>query len=52
MSRAVAAGTAERGTMPILTIGFAWWLLGESISLAQTAGTALVVLGILSIGRR
>ncbi|MGB8301457.1 MAG: EamA family transporter [Azonexus sp.] len=37
---------------PLLTIGFGWWLLNESISVAQMAGAALVVAGILIVSRR
>ena len=52
--RRIGAGRASLFGMvgPILTIGFGWWLLGESISLAQTVGAALVVLGILIVSRR
>ncbi|HEX6735920.1 MAG TPA: DMT family transporter [Azonexus sp.] len=37
---------------PMLTIVFGWWLLDEAISLAQLAGAALVVVGILIVSRR
>lgn len=37
---------------PLLTIGFGWWLLGESLSLAQGVGAALVVAGILIVSRK
>lgn len=37
---------------PLLTIGFGWWLLGESVSLAQGVGAALVVAGILIVSRK
>lgn len=37
---------------PLLTIVFGWWLLGETVSLAQGIGAALVVLGILIVSRR
>ncbi len=44
------------GTLgPVLTIFFSWWLLGEAISLAQMAGTGLVLAGVWlvsSSGRR
>ncbi len=52
--RRVGAGQASLFTMvgPILTIGFGWWLLGESISSVQVAGAALVVLGILFVSHR
>jgi drug/metabolite transporter (DMT)-like permease len=52
--RRIGAGQASLFGMvgPILTIGFGWWLLGESVSLAQMAGAALVVMGILIVSRR
>lgn len=52
--RRLGAGRSALFTMigPLLTIAFGWWLLGESISLAQIAGAALVVLGILVVSRR
>lgn len=37
---------------PLLTIGFGWWLLGESLSLAQGIGAVLVVAGILIVSRK
>lgn len=37
---------------PLATIGFAAWLLGEPLSLAQVGGAALVIAGIAVIGRR
>ena len=38
------------GTLgPALTIFFSWWLLGEPISLAQMAGTGLVLAGVLLV---
>jgi drug/metabolite transporter (DMT)-like permease len=44
------------GTLgPVLTIFFSWWLLGEPISIAQMAGTALVLAGVLlasGVGRQ
>jgi drug/metabolite transporter (DMT)-like permease len=52
------AGSAPGGSSlfsmvgPLLTIGFGWWLLNESISLAQMAGAALVLLGVLIVSRR
>ena len=36
----------------ILTIVFAWMLLAEPVSLAQLAGAALVVAGVLLVSRR
>ena len=52
--RRIGAGQASLFGMvgPMLTIAFGWWLLGESISLAQLAGAALVVVGILIVSRR
>lgn len=52
--RRVGAGRASLFAMvgPLLTIGFGWWLLNESISVAQMAGAALVVAGILIVSRR
>ena len=52
--RRLGAGRASLFGMvgPMLTIGFAWWLLDESISLAQMIGAALVVVGILIVSRR
>ena len=52
--RQLGAGRASLFGMvgPMLTIGFAWWLLDESISLAQMIGAALVVVGILIVSRR
>jgi drug/metabolite transporter (DMT)-like permease len=48
-----SAKAAMIGTLgPILTIFFGWWLLGESISLAQMAGATLVLAGVLLISRR
>ena len=52
--RSLGAGRTSLFGMvgPLLTIGFGWWLLDESISLAQMAGAALVLLGILMVSRR
>jgi drug/metabolite transporter (DMT)-like permease len=52
--RRIGAGRAALvGTLgPVLTIFFGWLLLGEQISAAQLAGAALVVAGILVVGRR
>ena len=47
-SRSVLIGTLG----PVLTIFFGWLLLDEPISLAQMAGTALVVAGVLQVSRR
>lgn len=37
---------------PLATIGFAVWLLGEPLSIAQMAGAALVIAGIALVSRR
>lgn len=52
--RRLGAGQASLIAMvgPILTIGFGWWLLDESISLAQLGGAGLVVVGILIVSCR
>lgn len=52
--RQLGAGRASLFGMigPMLTIGFGWWLLNEHISLAQMAGAALVVAGILIVSRK
>ncbi len=52
--RRIGAGRASLYGMvgPILTIGFGWWLLGEHISAAQTAGAVFVVIGILIVSRK
>ena len=52
--RRLGAGQASLIAMvgPILTIGFGWWLLDESISVAQLGGAGLVVVGILIVSRR
>jgi len=52
--RSLGAGRAALFGMvgPLLTIGFGWWLLDESISLAQMAGAGLVLIGILMVLRR
>lgn len=52
--RCIGAGHSALFGMvgPLLTIGFGWWLLDEPISLAQTAGAGLVVVGILIVSRR
>jgi len=52
--RRIGAGRASLYGMvgPLLTIAFGWLLLDEHISLAQMAGAALVVIGILIVSRR
>jgi len=37
---------------PLATIGFAGWLLGEPLSLAQLLGAALVIAGVVLVSRR
>lgn len=47
-----AAKSVLIGTLgPVLTIFFGWWLLDEAISLAQLAGAALVLAGVLLASR-
>jgi drug/metabolite transporter (DMT)-like permease len=52
--RRVGAGTAALvGTLgPVLTIFFAWSILGEHLSTWQVAGTALVVAGVYLAGKK
>ncbi len=52
--RRIGAGRSALFGMigPILTIGVAWWLLGEHISAAQSAGAVFVVIGILIVSRK
>lgn len=47
-SKTVLIGTLG----PVLTIFFGWWLLNEPISLAQMAGTGLVLAGVLLVSWR
>ena len=47
-ARSVLIGTIG----PVLTIFFGWWILGEPMSLAQVAGTGLVLVGVLLVSRR
>jgi len=47
-ARAVLIGTLG----PMLTIFFGWWLLAEAVSMAQLAGAALVLAGVLLVSRR
>ena len=46
--RAVLIGTLG----PLVTIAMGWWVLGEAMSAWQLAGAALVVAGVLLVGRR
>ena len=52
--RRLGAGRASLFGMvgPMLTIGFGWWLLDETISLHQLLGAALVVFGIAIVSRK
>lgn len=52
--RRIGSGRAALiGTIgPLLTIVFGWWLLGETISVWQLAGMALVVAGVVLVSRR
>ena len=47
-SRSVLIGTLG----PVLTIFFGWWILDEPLSLAQMAGTGLVLFGVYLVSRR
>lgn len=50
IARLGAGQAAAVGTMgPVLTVGAAWLLLGESLSLLQIGGLALVMLGVARI---
>ena len=52
IARIGAARSVLIGTIgPVLTIFFGWWILGEPMSLAQTAGTGLVLAGVLLVSR-
>ena len=46
--RAVLIGTVG----PLVTIALGWWILGEAMSVWQLLGAALVVAGVLLVGRR
>jgi drug/metabolite transporter (DMT)-like permease len=52
--RRIGSGRAALiGTVgPLLTIGLGWWWLGEAISVWQLIGAALVVTGVVIVGRR
>ena len=52
IARIGASHSVLIGTIgPVLTIFFGWWILGESMSLAQAAGTGLVLAGVLLVSR-
>jgi drug/metabolite transporter (DMT)-like permease len=52
--RRIGSGRAALiGTVgPLMTIALGWWWLGESISTWQLAGAALVVAGVVIVGRK
>ncbi len=53
IARIGAARSVLIGTVgPVLTIFFSWWILDEPLSLAQIAGTALVLAGVLLVTRK
>ncbi len=37
---------------PVLTVGMSWWILGESVSIWQWLGTALVIAGVVLAGKK
>jgi drug/metabolite transporter (DMT)-like permease len=51
--RRIGSGRAALiGTLgPLMTIALGWWWLGESISAWQLLGAALVVAGVVIVGR-
>ena len=51
--RRIGSGRAALiGTIgPLMTIGLGWWWLGETISAWQLGGAALVVTGVIIVGR-
>jgi drug/metabolite transporter (DMT)-like permease len=51
--RRIGAGSASiiSSAGPIATLGLAFLLLGEALTLAQLAGTALVLVGVYVISR-
>lgn len=53
IARIGAARSVLIGTLgPVLTIFFGWWILDEPMSVAQMAGTGLVLAGVLLATRR
>jgi len=52
--RRIGAGRSALVGMvgPLATIAMGWWLLGETMSLQQMAGAALVVVGIILVNRK
>ena len=52
--RRIGAGRAALiGTVgPLVTIALGWWVLGETVSVWQLLGAALVVAGVILVGRR
>ncbi|WP_018412485.1 DMT family transporter [Methyloversatilis thermotolerans] len=39
-------------TGPVITVFLGWWMLDEPLSALQLAGTALVIAGVLAVGRK
>ena len=53
VARAGAGNAAQAGMIgPVSTLFLAWWLLGEPIGPMQSAGTALVLVGIFLLSTR
>lgn len=52
--RRIGSGPAALiGTLgPMLTIALGWWILAESISLYQIVGAALVIAGVVLVGKK
>lgn len=52
--RRIGSGRAALiGTVgPLMTIALGWWLLGETVSTWQLGGAALVVAGVVIVGRK
>jgi len=49
----IGAGRAAMlgATGPVFTLYLAWWFLGEPVGMAQLVGTAMILAGVLMIGR-
>ncbi len=49
----IGAGRASimGSTGPVATLFLAWWLLGEPLTLVQMAGTAMILAGVVFVGR-
>lgn len=52
--RHIGAGRAALVGMtgPLLTIGFGWWWLGETVSMGQLLSAALVIAGVRQVSKR